>query len=291
MGCSQSRRRPPTEAQTLSHDYSDSQAQNQGQKLQSNENKWHYLVKDYVPEGSLDAVALSQRISFADNANIEAFKKLYSAGAKEAQQPDDVTILRSAWFVENECSSDNDHITAAISVFKSFQKWHDKTAMRAAATVWPQEKKEVLERSYFQYFSGGHSRRGCPIKIQAMGRWRVGEMNAAGVSNEDFLNFHISAMEAHRYLLTIDQSTVGSKYVQHPSGKVLPVPLYPELGVCCICDVRGSTFTSFYEAWGVLQEMIAIDNPNYYASLDKMLIVNSDYAFSHIVWPMLEPAN
>jgi len=115
-------------------------------------------------------------------------------------------------------------------------------------------------------------------------------MHAMGVSTEEFLHYHISQMELHRYLLTIDQSSTRGKYVRHwPSTKVLPVPLHPERGVVCICDVRGSTFSSFYEAWGELQEMIAIDKPNYYNSMDKMLILNADYAFSHIVWPMLEP--
>ena len=47
-------------------------------------------------------------------------------------------------------------------------------------------------------------------------------------------------MELHRYLLTIDQSSIGGKtHIRHPrTGQILPVPLHPERGAFVICDSK-----------------------------------------------------
>lgn len=61
-----------------------------------------------------------------------------------------------------------------------------------------------------------------------------------GLTNQDFLRYHISQMELHRYLLTIDQSSIGGKtHIRHPrTGQILPVPLHPERGAFVICDSK-----------------------------------------------------
>ncbi len=71
-------------------------------------------------------------------------------------------------------------------------------------------------------------------QVQATGRWANAKMKSYGVTTEQFLRYHTSQMELHRYLLTIDQTSVGSKFVEH-RGVLLPVPLKPERGVLVSC--------------------------------------------------------
>lgn len=114
-------------------------------------------------------------------------------------------------------------------------------------------------------------------------------MQAAGISSDDFLRYHIQQMEVHRYLLELDQDAVGAKFVTDAmSGQKLPVPLHPELGACVICDIRGASVTSFWEASQVVSQMIDIDKTNYYGTMDQMLIINAPFAFS-IAWNFVKP--
>ena len=87
------------------------------------------------------------------------------------------------------------------------------------------------------------------------------------------LKYHIIQMELHRYLLCIDQETVGAKFVSHPrTHQKLPVPVHPELGACVICDIRGASVGSFYDASSAIAKMIQVDKQYYYYTMDRMLI-------------------
>jgi len=109
------------------------------------------VVQDYVPFGTIDRIALSQRLTEAENNEIVAFKELLRDGAIEAEVPDDVTILRSIRFAA--CGhSIQGQAPAALKVFNSFQSWHHKNAIQASSISWPPEKMEVLRRFYPQYF-------------------------------------------------------------------------------------------------------------------------------------------
>jgi len=152
------------------------------------------------------------------------------------------------------------------------------------------EKAAVLEACYFQYLHPGHCKRGCPIKVLATGRWATSRMKACGVTEDDFIRWHIAGMEAHRYLLTIDQATVGAPFVRGAStGELMAVPLHPERGVLVICDIRGCSLSAFYDALNLINKMIGVDKTNYYDSMDRMLIVNAPFALTHIAWPIISP--
>lgn len=119
-------------------------------------------------------------------------------------------------------------------------------------------------------------------------------MEAEGISTHMFLDYHVQQMEQHRYLLTLDQDTVKSKFVRYRDGTLLAVPRAPERGVCVICDVREASMTGdarpFHHRvivrlrfpdrficmasgfWGmknVIVDMIGIDKPNYFESMDQ----------------------
>ena len=107
-----------------------------------------------------------------------------------------------------------------------------------------------------------------------MSRLNVKAMEEHGVSAESFLQYHVLQMEIHRYLLSIDQSAVGRTHLRNPlNNELLPIPRHPERGVLVILDAKGCSLSQFYEAWSLLQRMVRIDTPNYYASMERMLIV------------------
>lgn len=68
----------------------------------------------------------------------------------------------------------------------------------------------------------------------------------------------------------------------------MPVPIKPELGVCVICDIRGCSVSAFWAASKIISNMIDIDKPNYFGSMDRMLIINAPWAFA-IAWNFVSP--
>ena len=80
-------------------------------------------------------------------------------------------------------------------------------------TSWMNDELKMLacDAGYFQYFHPGHCKRGCPIKVQANFRFKLlpAMQEKGGLTPEQILKYHVSQMEAHRYLLTLDQVNKG----------------------------------------------------------------------------------
>ena len=235
-----------------------------------------------IPEGKLDVEALWSRMTSTQRRQVDEFKEVLRS--RGVGLPDDVTSLRAVRFAEG-------NVQKAVGVYCAHAQWYiDAGTAAVAQERLPPDMEAILEAGYFQYMAPGHCRRGCPIKVQATGRWAMSRMKACGVSQERFLRYHTAQMEVHRYLLTIDQKTVGSAFVRHPdNGQLLPVPLHPERGVVVICDIRGCSIGAFYDAMGTMSKMIDIDKPNYFDSMDRFLIINAPYALTHVAWPVIKP--
>jgi hypothetical protein len=197
---------------------------------------------------------------------------------------DRATLLRTVRFA-------NGNVSKAVDVYEAFAKWYNTANVAALKdTPFDPEKAAVLEACYFQYLYPGHCKRGCPIKVLATGRWATSRMKACGVTEDDFIRWHTLGMEAHRFLLTIDQASVGAPFVRDAStGALMAVPLHPERGVLVICDIRGCSLSAFYDGLSLIGKMIGVDKTNYYDSMDRMLIVNAPFALTHVAWPIISP--
>ena len=114
---------------------------------------------DEVPEGSLDAEALAERMSAEHRALVAQFKTVLEAAGDKI--PDDVTVLRSIRFSQG-------NVAKAVVLYQNFIEWYAAADTAGALKEeWPPEKLAVLEACYFQYFAPGHCKRGCPIKVRA----------------------------------------------------------------------------------------------------------------------------
>ena len=99
----------------------------------------------------------------------------------------------------------------------------------------------------------------------------MNRMEGEGITTAELLDYHVQQMEQHRYLLTLDQETVGARFIRDLDGDLVAVPLHPERGVCVICDIRTATASKFWRASDTIVKMIGIDKPNYYESVLSLL--------------------